>query len=414
MKASTITIEYVATERLVGYVRNPRRNDGVVDRMMASIREYGFTIPILAERDGTIVDGHLRLKAAKKLDLAEVPVVFCEGWTEAQVKAFRLLANRSANWADLEIADLTALGVDLNLTGFDPQEIAAMQTVIGPGLTDEDSVPEVPAEAVSKRGDLWRLGAHRLLCGDATVAADVARLLEGATPALLLSDPPYGVNYDPGWRNRAAKAGKIAFAARREGKIPNDDRRDWSDAYRLFPGNVAYVWYASLFAGEVQQSLAVCGFEAKSQIIWAKSHFAISRSHYHWQHEACLYLIRKGAHAQWKGDRRQTTLWHIETKSNEESKNHHSTPKPVECMRRPILHHLDCGQSVYDPFLGSGTTIIAAETTGRVALTMEIDPVYVDVAVKRWQDFTGRQAVLDGTKQTFNQLADRGGRCGKR
>lgn len=381
MKPSTITMEYVPTERLVGYVRNPRRNDEVVDRMMASIREYGFTIPILAQRDGTIVDGHLRLKAAKKLELAEVPVVFCNGWTEAQVKAFRLLANRSANWADwdmellqLEIADLTALGADLNLTGFGPQEIMALQTVIGSGLTDEDSVPEVPLEPVSKRGDLWRLGTHRLLCGDATVASDVDQLLDGATPTLLVCDPPYGVNYDPGWRNRAAKAGKIAFAARREGPVPNDDRLDWSDAYRLFPGNVAYVWHASLFAGEVQQSLAVCGFEAKSQIIWAKSHFAISRSHYHWQHEACLYLVRKGANAQWKGDRRQTTLWHIETRANEESKNHHSTPKPVECMRRPILHHLDSGQSVYDAFVGSGTTIIAAQTTERVALAIEIDP----------------------------------------
>src|SRR5690348_6446702 len=203
MKASTITMEYVPTDQLVGYVRNPRRNDEVVDRMMASIREYGFTIPILAQRDGTIVDGHLRLKAAKKLDLAEVPVVFCESWTDAQVKAFRLLANRSANWADwdmellqLEIADLSALGVDLNLTGFDPQEIAALQTVIGPGLTDEDSVPEVPTEAVSKRGDLWQLGAHRILCGDATVGADVAQLLQGDTPTLLVCDPPFGVNYD--------------------------------------------------------------------------------------------------------------------------------------------------------------------------------------------------------------------------
>src|SRR5262245_41625883 len=171
---------------------------------------------------------HLRLKAAKKLELCEVPVVFCEGWTEAQVKGFRLLANRSANWADwdiellqLEIADLSALGVDLSLTGFDPQEIVALQTVIGSGLTDEDSVPKMPTEAVSKRGHLWRLGAHRLLCGDATVAPDVAQLLGVATPTLLVCDSPYGVNYVPAWRNRAAKAGKIAFAARREGPVPN-------------------------------------------------------------------------------------------------------------------------------------------------------------------------------------------------
>jgi len=403
------------TERLIGYARNPRRNDPAIDRMKASIREFGFAVPVLATRDFTVVDGHLRLKAAKALGMSEVPVVWCDGWTEAQVRAFRLVANRSVDWAEwdvellkLEMLDLSNLGYDLNLTGFDPKEIAALQIAVGTGHTDEDDIPETPVEPVSKPGDLWRLGVHKLLCGDATLEADVSHLLAGVEPMLMVTDPPYGVNYDPVWRNRAARKGTIAFAVRREGRVANDNRIDWREAYMLFPGDIIYLWHASLYGCAVQQSLDACGFEARSQIVWAKSHFAISRGHYHWQHETCFYLIRKRANSHWNGGRSQTTLWRIETKAAEESKNNHGAAKPVECMRRPILNHLDSGQSVYDPFVGSGTTIIAAETTGRVAYAIDIDPAYVDVAVKRWQDFTGRQAVLDSTKQTFDSLV-RGG-----
>src|SRR5262249_45051770 len=270
------------------------------------------------------------------------------GWAEWDIELLKL-----------EMSDLSNLGYDLNLTGFDAREIDALQVSVGAGRTDEDDIPEKPVEPVSKPGDLWCLGVHKVLCGDATSEADVGRLLAGVQPMLMVTDPPYGVNYDPGWRNRAARKGQIAFAARREGKVSNDNRIDWAEAYRLFPGDIIYLWHASLYGGEVQQSLEACGFEARSQIVWAKSHFAISRGHYHWQHETCFYLIRKRTNGRRNGGRNQTTLWRIETKAAEESKNNHSTPKPVECMRRPILNHLDSGQYVYDPFVGSGTTIIA-------------------------------------------------------
>jgi len=407
-----ISVVYVATGQLIEYERNPRRNDAVVGRMVESIREFGFVIPILATSDGCVIDGHLRLKAARKLGMRKVPVIWCNGWTKAQVKAFRLLANRSSAWAEwdmelvkLEISDLVGLDYDLSLTGFDSAELASLQIGLGTGLTDEDAVPQKPVAPVSHRGDLWHLGSHCHLCGDATAETDVLRLLQTARPMIMIVDPPWGVQYDPPWRNEAARAGKIAFAARREGKVPHDDRIDWSDAYRLFPGDVVYVWYASLFGKTVQESLELSGFELRSQIVWAKSRFAISRGHYHWQHQNCFFAVKKGANAHWMGDRRQTTLWQIDTVSGEEAKNDHGTPKPVECMRRPMLNHTKPGEAVYDPFVGSGATIIAAETIGRICYAIDIDCAYTDVAVKRWQDFTGRKAVLHGTNQTFDEVA---------
>src|SRR5262245_23777045 len=210
--------------------------------MVESIREFGFVIPILATSDGCVIDGHLRLKAARKLGMRKVPVIWCDGWTKAQVKAFRLLANRSSAWAEwdmelvkLEISDLVGLDYDLSLTGFDSAELAALQIGLGTGLTDEDAVPQKPVAPVSQRGDLWHLGSHCHLCGDATAETDVLKLLQTARPMILIADPPWGVRYDPPWRNEAARAGKIAFAARREGKVPHDDRIDWSDAYRALP-----------------------------------------------------------------------------------------------------------------------------------------------------------------------------------
>ena len=255
-------------------------------------------------------------------------------------------------------------------------------------------MPEAP---VSKLGDLWLLGKHRVLCGDATVAADVNRLFNGVSATLMVSDPPYGVEYDPEWR---AKAG-VNQNRCKLGKVENDDRADWREAWALFPGDVMYVWHAGKYAGTVQLSLEVCGFQIRSQIIWAKDRFALSRGNYHWQHEPCWYAVRENAH--WKGDRSQTTLWSINAR--EDDGHGHGTQKPVECMRRPMLNNSSPGQVVYDPFLGSGTSIIAAETTGRICYGLEIEPNYVDVIVSRWQSFTGKSAVLDGDKRTFEQIA---------
>jgi DNA modification methylase len=314
------------------------------------------------------------------------------------------LNKHSGEWDFAALADmlteLHAGDFDLEVAGFSEKELKELMVWRPPnaGLTDEDAVPAAPKVPVSKLGDLIRLGPHRLLCGDSTDKATVARLLaeSAVSPNVMVTDPPYGVDYNPAWRNQAARAGKIAFAARREGKVQNDHRIDWADAYRLFPGDVAYCWHASLFGSPVQQSLERCGFQLRSQIIWPKTRFAISRGHYHWQHECCFYAVKKGSTGHWNGGRNQTTLWHIDAQPEDGAKNSHGTPKPTECMRRPILNHTHTGDVVYDPFLGSGTSIIAAETTGRICIGLEIDPVYCDVIVERWEQFTGKKAVRHG------------------
>src|ERR1700680_194995 len=283
------------------------------------------------------------------------------------------------------------------------------------GRTDPDDAPEPPAHPIAEPGDLWVLGRHRLLCGDSTVATDVERVLGGVAPHLMVTDPPYGVNYDPAWRNQAGRsingttrrtaAGTVIkpIGARAVGKVVNDDRADWREAWALFPGSVAYIWHAGTKAGIVQDSLAACGFETRSQIIWAKNNFAIGRGHYHCKHEPCWYVVRKGSTASWVGDHCQTTLWQID--KNLKSETGHGTQKPVECMRRPIENNASPGQGVYEPFSGSGTTIIAAEMTGRSCFAIEIDPAYVDVAVLRWQAFSGENAALEGAGRSFTEVA---------
>lgn len=386
-------------ERLVPYARNPRKNDEQVERMVAAIREFGFRIPVVAKSDGTVVDGHLRLKAARKLGLMEVPVALADELTDAQVKAFRLLANRSANWAAwdedllaLELEELQAMAFDVSLTGFDVAEIdSLLAKPTTDGLTDPDEVPETPAEPVSKPGAVWILGRHRLMCGDSTSADDVDRLLAGVRPHLMVTDPPYGVEYDPAWRNEALSGQKT----KRTGMVLNDDRADWREAWALFPGDVAYVWHGALHAATVAESLVACGFDIRSQIIWAKERLVLSRGHYHWMHEPCWYAVKGKAH--WSGDRKQVTIWNIPSKG-QDADTIHGTQKPVECMKRPMENNSSPGQAVYEPFSGSGTSIIAAEITGRACLAMELNPAYVDVAVKRWEDFTGEKAVLEDVR----------------
>ena len=239
---------------------------------------------------------------------------------------------------------------------------------------------------------------HRIACGDATDADTVAKLLDGAKPALMVTDPPYGVEYDPGWRQRLG----VSMNREKMGKVLNDDRADWREAWALFPGDVAYVWHAGLFASTVQQSLEAVGFVCRSQIIWAKDRFALSRGDYHWQHEPCWYAVRKGSVGHWNGDRAQGTVWNI--KAREDGGHGHGTQKPLECMRRPILNNSAPGQAVYEPFSGSGTTLIAAESSGRTCYAIELNPAYVDVAVIRWQTITGKSARLAGHGSTFEEV----------
>ena len=294
----------------------------------------------------------------------------------------------------VELGELKDLDFDLDLTGFSGFETDRLLTGLGEE-TDEE-VPPPPAEAVSRIGDLWILGAHRLLCGDATDAEAVTSLFAGATAKLMVTDPPYGVDYDPDWRERAGLGRQ-----RQTGKVANDTRVDWNAAYVLFPGDVAYVWHAGLHAAEVAAGLEQAGFELRGQIIWAKQHFALSRGNYHWQHEPAWYAVRKDRPAHWRGDRTQSTLWQVANLNpfggGEEAATGHGTQKPIELMRKPILNHLERGGIVYDPFLGSGTTLVAADGLERVCYGMEIDPCYVDMTIGRWQKVRGGKAVLAAT-----------------
>jgi DNA modification methylase len=395
--------------KLSPYGCNLRKNDGAVERMMASIQEFGFKIPILVRGSGEVVDGHLRLKAAQKLGMTEVPVILCDEWSETQVKAFRLMVNRSATWADwdtdlvaLELDDLKTLEFDLNLTGFEPLEIDDF--LFRKEDQADEAISEPTGDPVTRAGELWLCGSHRVLCGDATSADDVKTLLGEVHPRLMVTDPPYGVEYDPTWREEAGLG-----RTRQTGVVRNDDRADWRVAYQLFPGDVAYVWHAGVHAAEVAQGLEAVGFCIRAQIIWAKQHFALGRGDYHYQHEPCWYAVREGKASNWCGDRTQSTLWQVPNLnpfggSPEDATTGHGTQKPVELMRRPILNHTERGDVVYDPFLGSGTTLVAAEKTDRVCCGLELDAHYVDVIVRRWQRLTQKQAVLQCDGRTFDEV----------
>jgi DNA modification methylase len=383
-----------------------------VAQIAASIREFGFTNPVLVDERGTLIAGHGRVLGAQQLGITDVPTMVARGWTQAQIQAYRLADNQlalNAGWDPellrLELGELKLSGFDLSLTGFGDLELKDIMAERTAGLTDPDDAPEPPEHPVSQAGDLWLLGRHRLLCGDSTVATDVERVLGGVEPHLMVTDPPYGIEYDPAWRNRAAAAGLIGQkkSTRATGQVENDDRADWSEAWALFPGAVAYVWHAGTKVGIVQDSLDRCDFETRAQIVWVKNNFAIGRGHYHCKHEPCWYAVRKGSTGHWAGDRKQTTVWNID--KNLKSETGHGTQKPVECMQRPIENNSSPGQAVYEPFSGSGTTIIAAERSGRSCHAIELSPKYVDVAIKRWQDFTGARATLDGDGRCFDEIA---------
>jgi DNA modification methylase len=407
-----LQIEMTSVDRLVPYAGNARtHSDAQIAQIAASITAFGFTNPILTGGDSVIIAGHGRLLAAQKLGIGEVPVIVLDQLSEAQRRALVIADNKlaeNAGWDEellrTELAALDEMDFDLELMGFSDEELEALLgdhdgTALGEA-EGEDDIPEPSDDPISRPGDLWILGKHRLLCGDATVATDVERVLNGTQPLLMVTDPPYGVKYDPAWRNKTG-----ASATKRTGKVLNDDRADWREAWDLFPGDVSYVWHGALHATTVAESLEAAGFNVRSQIIWAKDRLVLSRGDYHWQHEPCWYAVKKSGKGHWAGDRKQTTLWRIASK-DQDAETVHGTQKPVECMRRPILNNSSPGQAVYEPFMGSGTTLIAAETTGRVCLGIELNPTYVDVAVKRWQQFTGQDAVLDGANQNFAELSD--------
>jgi DNA modification methylase len=360
----------------------------------AVLREVGIADAVLArEVDGglELIDGHLR--ADLEAD-AMLPVLILD---VDQAEADKLLATIDplAAMAEANEEKLAALLATLE-TESDEMRALVAEVAKENGATQtpeivEDSAPE--ADTVPTRcqpGDLWQLGEHRLLCGDSTKAEDVARVLAGATPHLMVTDPPYGVEYDADWRNQALRSDGTTSDGRAVGKVENDDRADWVEAWRLFPGDVCYVWHAGVRAGEVQRSLEDAGFKIRSQIIWAKNNFAIGRGDYHWKHEPCWYAVRDGATGHYVGDRSQTTVWEIDKPMKSETG--HSTQKPIECMAKPISNNSNTGESVYEPFCGSGTTLIAAEQLGRKCYGIEISPKYCDVIIARWEKLTGKTA----------------------
>jgi DNA modification methylase len=399
-----LQVEYWPLDRIIPYARNARTHSAAqIAEIAGSIRAFGFSNPILVSEDGGVIAGHGRLAAARQLQLTDAPVVVLRGLTEVQRRQLVLADNRialNAGWDTemlrLELADLSEIGADLSTLGFNKKELAAALTSIESGLTGEDEVPEVAEVAVSQPGDVWQLGPHRIACGDSRDERLVRSLLAGTVPHLMVTDPPYGVEYDPEWRHRRG-----VNTSARKGKIRNDEIADWTPTWSLFPGEIAYVWHGALRSTIVADSLMKSGFAIRAQIIWAKERLVMSQGDYHWQHEPCWYAVRKKGN--WTGDRKQTTLWTIGS-GGQDAETKHATQKPVKCMRRPMLNNSSPGQAIYEPFLGSGTTLIAAQSCGRVCFGIEIDPLFVDLVIRRWQAFTGEKAKRESDGVIFDTL----------
>lgn len=389
-------IKMVNLDHLIPYINNSRTHSNEqVSQIAASIKEFGFTNPVLIDESMSVIAGHGRIKAAQKLNLSEVPCITLSGLTEQQRKAYVIADNQlalNAGWdlekLKLEVGDLECAGFDIDLLGFEDDFLTELMVDEEEGQCDQDQVPEVAEEPIAVRGDVWLLGDHRLMCGDSCCADDVAKLLAGQKPNTMITDPPYGVEYKAGSRAEAKGTAKTAREVTSE--IMNDDRADWHDAYSLFPGTVAYVWHAPTFTDVVMDGLRRSGFEIKQQIIWNKNVHALGMSDFQWKHEPCWYALRPEGDRNWKGDRTQMTVWNIKSVIFEKDKTAHPTQKPVEIYTKPLELHTNRGEYVYEPFGGSGSSIIACEKLERRSLTMELDPKFCDVIIKRWQNYTGQ------------------------
>jgi DNA modification methylase len=380
-------------DQLLANPANWRIHPGSQQKALAgSLDVVGWVQQVMVNRrTGYVVDGHARVALAISRNEPTVPVLYVDLEPDEEALVLASLDPISA-MAATDDAQLQALlaGIETDNEGL--RALLAELAGAGPkdGLTDPDDTPEPSEDPYVKPGDLWALGQHRLLCGDATSPDDVARVLGGERPEIAILDIPYAVNYNPSWRRDLAPG-----AHYRLGRVANDDRADWREAFALLPSDVAYVWHGGLHAAVVADGLEAAGFEIRSQIIWAKPSLVLSRGAYHWQHEPAWFAVRKGATAHWIGDRKQSTLWEIPSVhrtagTSDDAITNHGTQKPVESALRPLRNHAG---DVADFFVGSGTTLIAAEQLGRRCFAMEIDPVYVQMAIERWQNFTGRQAV---------------------
>jgi DNA modification methylase len=380
---------------LIPYARNSRtHSDQQVGQIAASIKEWGWTVPVLIDPEGGLIAGHGRILAAQKLGIADVPCMVADGWTDAQKQAYVIADNKlalNAGWDDamlkIELGELGDLDFDLSLTGFDTDELANLLAEPTEGLTDEDAVPEVPEVPVTVEGDVWLLRRHRLMCGDSTSINAVEKLMDGQKADMVFTDPPYGVDYKG---------------------INNDDRGGLEDLLRSSFGNylassksgaAIYVFHSDRCA-DIFHTVFREFFHFSSMIVWAKNSLTLSRTDYQSQHEPCLYgWMDNGSHT-FHGDRKQTSIW----KFDKERVEGHTTPKPVALIERALSNSSKGGDTVTDFFGGSGSTLIACEKTARDCRMMELDPKYCDVIIKRWQNFTGLTATLETTGQTYDQL----------
>ncbi len=422
------------------YDKNPRLNDDAVDAVAASIREFGFRQPIVVDADGIIICGHTRFKAAQKLALEKVPVHVAKDLSPEQIKAYRIADNQTASLAEwnydllpIELADLQAANYDLGLLGFDVDELAKLLDPDGKsGLCDPDDVPAPPDEAITQRGDLWILGDHRLLCGDSANAEDVDRLLGGVPIHLVNTDPPYNVKVEPR-SNNAIAAGNSSFAnpnkhhqkfdlerhpekakathkkmRAKDRPLANDFVTDeafdalldaWfgNIARVLLPGRALYCWGGYANCSNYPGALKRHGLYFSQAIIWVKEHPVLTRKDFMGNHEWCFYCWREGAAHVFVGPNNAVDVWSVK-KVNPQSMIH-LTEKPVELAVRAMQYSSRTGENVLDLFGGSGSTLIAAEQTGRRAYLMELDPPYCDVIVQRYEQFTGRKAVRQTAKE---------------
>lgn len=401
-----LKVEYRKVADLIPYARNARtHSDEQVSRIAGSIREFGWTNPILVDGTNGILAGHGRLAAARKLGMSEVPVIELAGLSKTQKRAYILADNKlalDAGWDDellkVELEELKLEGVELDDIGFSSEELDDLLTVDDSDDSDEPDIPEPKPDPVSKRGDVWTLGVHRVMCGDSCSATDISKLVWGGGRVnLYLTDPPYNVAYE----------GKTKDAL----TIENDSMEDGAfrqflvDAFSmadtvLEPGGVFYIWHADSEGYNFRGACRDVGWKVRECLIWNKNAFVLGRQDYQWKHEPCLYGWKDGASHEWYSDRSQTTVIDCDRPMRN---GEHPTMKPVELFRYLMENSSKKGDVVFDSFGGSGTTLVAAEETGRVAYLMELDPIYVDVIIKRWQEMTGLEAVRDDGK-TYNSL----------
>ena len=402
-------IELWPIDKLIPYARNARtHSDAQIAQIASSIREFGFNSPILVDSHAGIIAGHARLLAARKLQLQEVPVVVLDHLSQTEKRAYVLVDNRlaeNAGWDDemlgLELAALREEELNFDLLGFDDEELTRLlagEDAVA-GLTDEDAVPELPKTPVSAPGDLWVLNnTHRVLCGDATVCADVERLMSGDAADLVFTDPPYGVNYQ-GYTDQHLKM-------QGDDMEPAQFRQFLSDTFRSYrriikPAASLYVCHSSSWQREFQNALEAAGFAMRCQLIWAKNTFAWGFGRYKFQHEPIFYAYVAGQKDSWYDDKSQSTLWEEKKPA---ANRIHPTAKPVELVERAVVNSSRVGDLVVDLFGGSGSTLIGCERKGRKARLMEIDPKYTDCIVRRWQEYTGQQGVLQSDGRSFDEI----------